>query len=71
MKKQEARNIAIEYLFDASYSVYGILGKVTIDDKGTQSEEGYSHEDLDKIKNELDWLITKLYKYRKQSNTTK
>lgn len=57
MKKAEARKIAIDYLFNAAESFTDISVKTPIDDKGTLSEYGYTYDDCDKIKKELDFLV--------------
>lgn len=62
--KEDARNKAVDYLFSAAYDSYNFLSKIPIDDFGTLSEDGYTDEDCDKIKKELDFLIKKILKYK-------
>lgn len=63
MTKKEARRAAIDYLWSAADGSYCILAKTTIDCIGTQSEAGYTDDDCDKIKKELDFLLPKLFQY--------
>lgn len=60
MRAQEAKQIAVKYLLDACDSCYTVLAKVQIDDAGTMSEEGYTVEEIDMIKQKLDFLIRKM-----------
>lgn len=64
MKKSEAREKAIDYLFAASESFYSISAKTTIDDKGTLSKNGYSDEDCADIEKELDFIMRKVLKMK-------
>lgn len=68
MKANEARNIAIDYLYNAADSFYTISAKITIDDKGTLSEEGYNDSDCEDIQKQLAFLIKKLLKLKTTPN---
>lgn len=63
LSKAQARNKAIDYLWNAGSAFSDMCCKIAIDDKGTLSDDGYVDEDLEKIQKELDYLLTKLYKY--------
>lgn len=58
MKKAEARNIAINFLQSEA------LIKHPIDDRGTLSKEGYTHEDYELIEREIDFIVNKLEKLK-------
>lgn len=60
MTNKEAKQIAVKYLLDACDSCHTVLAKVQIDDSGTMSDEGYTVEEIDLIKQKLDSLIRKM-----------
>jgi len=60
MKKKEAREKAINYLYNASCAFYDISSKQVVDDMGTLSESGYTDEECEIIQKELDFIIKRV-----------
>lgn len=68
MTKKQARKIALNYLFNAGHAFTDNMFKITIDDRGTQSEFGYTYEDCEVIQQQVDWLTKKLLQYEPNIN---
>ncbi len=69
MRKNEARKIAIDYLYAAADDFYRSNSKTTIDDVGTLSEDGYSDVDCGRIEKELNFIMKKVLNMQLKTTT--